>query len=285
MSRIHPTQTICYAKIGDIALEADFYRSIHNHQHKTIIYIHGGGLIYGTRNDLQFEYLQQFLENGYNILAIDYPLCPEAKIDTILNSCEKALDWFISNATSVLQLKSNDYILFGRSSGGFLANYLTARYEGEKPLKLISLYSYFSLEHPKLMEPNKHYQSFPAIPLPVVKRSIQSAPLTKGSIQKRYSIYVYYRQRGCWIASLVDSLSSLKQYSLSDKELAGFPPTFLSASNDDQDVPPEITSHLAGIIPEAKCYQVRNLVHDFDRDTKLAESKILYNSIIDWLSL
>ncbi len=285
MSGIQPTQTICYGKIGDLALEADFYKSIHNHQHKTIIYIHGGGLIYGTRDDLPFEYLQQFLENGYNIFAIDYPLCPEVKIDMVLNSCKKALDWFINNAASALLLNSNDYFLFGRSSGGFLANYLTARYDGKKPLKLISLYSYFSLEHPKLIKPNKHYQSFPEIPLHVVERSIQSAPLTKGSIQKRYSIYVHYRQKGRWVASLIDSLSSLKQYSLSDKELASFPPTFLSASDDDQDVPPEITSHLAGIIPGAKCYQVHKLVHDFDRDTKLAESKILYNSIIDWLPL
>ncbi|MGC5326412.1 alpha/beta hydrolase [Brevibacillus sp. SYSU BS000544] len=282
---LKPTQTIFYGEIEGALLEADFYQSIDHHRHKTIIYIHGGGLIYGSRDDLPKEYVKLFLENGYNFLAIDYPLCPESKLNDILHSCEQALDWFTNHAVRELNLHSNEYILFGRSSGGFLSNYLTARYKGKKPLKLISLYSYFSLEHPGLSLPNPHYQSLTAIPAQIVERSIQANPLTSGSIHKRYSIYMYYRQKGEWISNLLDSGSSAGNYSLSDDELAKFPPTFLAVSNHDQDVPPEMTYHLAKVIPQTMCYKVSNQVHDFDRDTQKTESSILYQSIIHWLSL
>ncbi len=40
--------TIKYGKIQTLALEATFIRSKTNRKEKTIIYIHGGGLVYGT---------------------------------------------------------------------------------------------------------------------------------------------------------------------------------------------------------------------------------------------
>ncbi|TKK88936.1 alpha/beta hydrolase, partial [Enterococcus faecalis] len=49
-----------------------------------VVYLHGGGMIYGTKSDLPEELKELFTSNGYTVLALDYLLAPNTKIDHIL---------------------------------------------------------------------------------------------------------------------------------------------------------------------------------------------------------
>lgn len=124
MEKIEATKTIIYATIDDQPLEGDFYKATGELKHKTILYYHGGGLIYGTRKDLPNQYLNQFLEAGYHVLAFDYPLTPESSFAQMISKVEESLQWFLEKGEEMLPIKTTDYILFGRSAGAYLANYL-----------------------------------------------------------------------------------------------------------------------------------------------------------------
>ena len=49
-----------------------------------IVYIHGGGPLCGNAKDLPELHKERLTDEGYAILAIDYPLAPQVKIDDIL---------------------------------------------------------------------------------------------------------------------------------------------------------------------------------------------------------
>lgn len=274
------TKTITYDIILDVELKGDFFTAKGKRKEKTIIYFHGGGLVYGSRNDLPHDYVNLFLENGYDFFAIDYPLYPETDIQNILNHCMSSIQWFLKNGIDVLGLKSTDYILFGRSSGGFITNYLTAFFSGKKPNKLISLYSYFDLNDYGLTGPNSHYIGISPIPSATVKRLIQSKPLSCGRLENRYMIYVYLRQKGLWFKGLENTHCDL---TIPEECFEKFPPTFLSASTKDKDVPYSQSEKMNQLIKDSYLFTVDENIHDFDREYNSPVSKRLYEQIIKWL--
>ena len=79
----------------NIKLNMTLYKSKKDRKNITIIYFHGGGLLYGVRDDLPKIYVNQFLDSGYDLLLLDYPLAPESNIDTILSSSLDEVYYFI----------------------------------------------------------------------------------------------------------------------------------------------------------------------------------------------
>lgn len=273
-------KTITYDIILDVELKGDFFIAKGKRKEKTIIYFHGGGLVYGSRNDLPYDYINLFLENGYDFLAIDYPLYPETEIQVILDYCMSSLKWFLKNGNEVLGLKSTDYILFGRSSGGFIANYLTAFFDEKKPCRLISLYSYFNLNDYNLTGPNSYYKELTAIPETSIKRLIENNPLSSARLEKRYMLYVYLRQNGLWFKGIENNDCKI---TIPKECLAKFPKTFLSASTNDKDVPYSQSEQMHKLINQSQLFTVDENIHDFDREYTRPNSKKLYEEIIKWL--
>jgi acetyl esterase len=280
MSLLPTPKTVIYDRILNIDLHADYYAAKEPRKNKTIIYFHGGGLVYGSRSDLPSQYLELFLNSGYDFFTIDYPLYPETAVDDILRYCSSALDWFIDNGKTLLGLSSTDYILFGRSSGGYIVNYLTAHFERNRPLKLISLYSYFDLRDEKLMNPNSYFLKYPMVTQNMIQNIIQKIPISTGKLEKRYLIYVYLRQKGIWLSSENDVRARL---TISEETISKFPPTFLTASSTDTDVPYEQSLRMHKLIANSVFYPVSNEQHDYDKNYKNPVAIELYNKIIDWL--
>lgn len=276
--------TIQYGEINGIPLEATFIKAEKNRKDTLIFYIHGGGLVYGHRMDLPDVYINLFLENGYDFFTIDYPLAPETKLDEIASCTSQAVDWFLKNAPSVFGIQSTDYVLFGRSSGAYLCLLLNKGYLGKRPKAIISFYGYPSLMNGLLKSPNHYYMKFPKLQYQMILKLIADHPIVYGNIEKRFTLYVYYRQTGKWVYSLINEKDSLADFSLTEEELKQLPPTFLTASTADQDVPYQITENMSKVIPVNELFTVHNLEHDYDRATNLPESQELYGRVIKFLN-
>lgn len=267
-----------------LTLESTFYRSTTASKKQTIIYLHGGGLIWGNRNDLPIDYIHQFLDNGYHFLAIDYPLAPETSLPEIYTYAVKAIEWFCERFDDVLHLASNDYSLFGRSAGAYLALLLGNDHSLPCPPKrIISFYGYHSVQEPFYLSPSKQYQKYPAIPESLINQMIQKKPLVSGPLETRYAIYIYCRQTGKWLDMVMPSKSNRQSFSLSDDELKQLPPTFIAQSKTDQDVPYEIGVHLANTIARTQFFSVEDLDHDFDKDPQNPIATQAYEAVIEWL--
>ena len=56
-----------------------------------ILYFHGGGLLYGSREDLPRRHIDTLTRAGYIIISYDYPLAPAARLDTIMGDVRRSL--------------------------------------------------------------------------------------------------------------------------------------------------------------------------------------------------
>lgn len=268
-----------------IKLTMNLYRASKNRKNITILYFHGGGLLYGQRDDLPSVYLNKFLDSGYDFLALDYPLAPESNLNSILKSAYEETTYFIEKYKEVFELKNKEYVFFGRSAGAYLCFMLTnmlINNEKLTPSAIISLYGYARLDEVQFHTQNKYYCKFPSISDESIKKIILDKPITYAPLDLRFSLYVKARQEGKWIGYLCND-EDPKRYSLSETELNKFPPTILSAATLDPDVPFKISKSLSKLIPNSKLITIYDEVHDFDRDIKKDHGVKAYIAILEWL--
>lgn len=258
-----------------------------------VFYLHGGGLLYGERDDLPSPYPRMFNDAGYTLICADYPLAPEADISEIMASAEKSFRSTVAKAVSEGEL--DGYFLFGRSSGAYLS-FLLARAIAQdpalpQPLGILDFYGYYDLSDKAFSEPAKAYATLPEVSRAQVDRIAPAgtpAP-TSGPKPLRYSLYVYARQHeGAWLRMCgIDGSSpdhSAEAWSLSASDIAALPPLFIAASSGDEDVPFRISKTLWRAAPNAKMKTVYYLPHDFDRDISNPAGKEAYTEAISWMN-
>ncbi len=269
----------------NITLYADLHRAKTNRKNVTIIYFHGGGLLYGVRDDLPELYINTFLNAGYDFLALDYLLAPESKLDQIIKSASDMLCFYLQNTDSVFKLKNTKYVLFGRSAGAYLCFMLCDRLIKSKsllPTAIVSLYGYTRLDEVQFNTPSKHYNKLASIPVESIEKIISDAPVTYGLMDSRFSLYIKARQEGTWAKYLCGSTDPAN-YSLNDEILASFPPTILAAATLDPDVPYRMSKSLLKLIPNSHLITIYGETHDFDREVHNESGRVTYDEIIEWL--
>lgn len=277
--------TFSFITEDKIQLTMNLYRAKDNRKNVTIIYFHGGGLLYGVSDDLPEIYINKFLDSGYDFLSFDYPLAPEAKLSLILKSAYEEILYYLDNKQDIFGLENNDYILFGRSAGAYLSFMMCNMLINNDilmPKAIISLYGYTRIDEMQFNVPSKHYNKLAQVPEESIKKILSAAPVTYGPINLRFSLYIKARQEGTWVKYLCNEENPAK-YSIEDESLKYFPPTILAASTLDPDVPFKASKLLSRIIPESHLITIYGEVHDFDRDTNNSIGISVYDEIVNWL--
>lgn len=268
-------QTIQLNKYTNVQLKATHYES-RSPLNGTILYLHGGGLEFGQRDDLPLPYLQQFSDAGYQVITLDYLLAPESKLDTILSVLKESIDTLKTKLT----LTPNLYLM-GRSAGSYLG-YLLLR-DGLFVQAFIDLYGYAELNHSEFRLPAKFYTAFPAVPPMQAQALVQSTPLVTGKMKDRYPLYVSSRQFGTWLSQILPSIREAQDYSLTPNDLEQLPPTLLLHSRFDPDIPLSAAHLITKNHPNSELITIDRHEHDFDRIVT-PETQSYYQSIIDFLA-
>ncbi|WP_430611302.1 alpha/beta hydrolase [Enterococcus sp. DIV0876] len=273
------TQNFIFGYDQQTPLKATLFRA--KHVKGTILYFHGGGFLYGYRNDLPKSYLQLFLTSGYSIFTFDYPLAPEASLMRIYQSTQKALQWFLHEGWQHSGLGNKDYVLFGRSAGGYLVSLLTATQPQAYQIGLIRFYGYQQILNQAFFTPSPYYQRFPTIPPLEVQELIQSVPLTEGSLATRFPLYLSARQFGNWHTYL-GKRNELRYLDQQLQNFKHYPPTFLAHCQEDPDVPIQASKTFAESLPCVKTEWLSDSAHDFDRQQN-PTADYCYQKLIEWL--
>lgn len=276
-------EVFTYSQKDGLTLHASFYRStVKELQNKTIIYFHGGGLIWGDRNDLPKDYIQLFLQNGFHFLTLDYRLAPETKLDGIYQDIQDGLHWFHNEFSKTLRLNSSTFILFGRSAGAYLA-FLAAKDKSlPKAVALIIFYGYSSIRESFYLRPSPHYLKFPKVTLKTKNSLVSNQAISSGNIESRYAIYIYCRQNGTWLNELFEDIyGDLSYFSLTKDELTKLPPTFITHSQTDHDVPYSVALRHKDMIPNNHFFYIQQADHDFD--TTISLGLEVYQNVIRFL--
>ena len=88
---------------------------------KAFIYIHGGGLEAGSKDDA--KYFAPFLaERGIATFSVDYRMYPTARYPDFIEDCAKSVLWVKSNIENYG--KCTDIFIGGSSAGGYISQML-----------------------------------------------------------------------------------------------------------------------------------------------------------------
>lgn len=264
-------------------LQAHFYQPTTAEMKTVILYFHGGGFVYGNRDDLPGEYIDMLTAAGIGLVAVDYPLAPETKFPVILDVTNKVTAWFVNQFLSDHQLET--YFILGRSAGSYLAlaSGIYTEHLSIRPTGILALYGYFNLNDATFNLPNRHYLQYPKVSEQIIKAQIKTEPLFNTPDKNRYLVYVAARQTGDWLNLFLADSDQKSAYSLDKTKLKELPPLFLSAAVNDPDVPVRQSRQLANLHSDATLYLVDLDAHDFDRTHLETHGKELYTQMISWM--
>ena len=275
--------TIPVNVIDGLQLYGTFYRPCEKEVYRgTILYFHGGGMIFGHREDLPQPYISLLTENGYGLLALDYLLAPESKLPAIMKGMSESIEWFIQKGSTALNLDHSDYYLMGRSAGGYLALY-HAVHATAKPRGVIAFYGYYTLNDASFNVPSRYALQYPQVSDQMMDSLIANQSITSEPSKQRYLLYLATRQRGNWIPFISGNQQQSKNYDLTKEQLATLPPTFITAASQDPDVPVRQSKMLHKFIPESELHLVESAEHDFDRTQVDELGMEIYSKLVQWL--
>ena len=105
----------------DVYFNKDSARA--NRKLPVIVWTHGGGLISGSKNHLS-NYCKMLASRGYVTISIDYTVAPEKKYPTPIRQLNQALEYISSNSDKLNADTSS--IFLGGDSGGSMISAATA---------------------------------------------------------------------------------------------------------------------------------------------------------------
>ncbi len=242
----------------------------------SILYFHGGGFLYGSREDLPELHIETITKAGYAILSYDYPLAPAATLEVIHKDVCDSVQNYLANAATYVGSQL-PYFLWGRSAGAYLC--LIAAYKGDffvSPRGILSYYGYGFLCDNWFNTPSAYYRSLPMVPWSCMD-NIGSEIETEGPLETHYMRYVHARQTGSWKDMFFKDRDKFLYLNYSLRLCDKLPcPLFCAHSTNDTDVPYE------------ECFEMQKKyrpdmfvastdLHDFDRltDTKVAQDLLV----------
>jgi acetyl esterase/lipase len=239
------TSTFIYKTVGRCELHLDVHTTPGHPPMPAVLWIHGGGMILGSRRMLPAGQAQRYLEAGFAIIAVDYRLAPESNLRSILADLEDAYSW-IQNHGKLMGIDPDRIALVGHSAGGYLAIF-GGTYLTPTPKAIVSLYGYGDISAEWALEPNQPYRESGLIPAETARQNIGTEIISQSSVEARLPYYLYCRQTGTWVREILGSEfdSDLRTYCPIHAITPDYPPTLLLHGDQDIDVPVSETFHLA----------------------------------------
>ena len=247
-----------------------------------ILYFHGGGLLYGHKEDLPEGHLIKLTEAGYVIIAYDYPLAPTAKLPMILDDVRDSIHHYIDHAEDYCGQKL-PYFLWGRSAGAYLCLIAAAYgYFETPPAGILSYYGYGFLCDHWFQTPSAYYKTLPPVDASCLSH-LPSGYETNGDLNTHYSIYVYARQTGKWFSLLYEGREKYFYLDYTLRTCQSLPcPLFAAHATNDTDVPfDEFRELITRYNP--RTFIAACNVHDFDREADNQFTPRLLDATIDFL--
>lgn len=230
--------TYVYKRIGDCSVKADIYFNDAKDA-PVIVFIHGGALIWGSREDINPRQVELYREAGFSVVSIDYRLAPETALNSIIEDVQDAIEWICSEGKSKFGLNSDKLAVVGSSAGGYLS--LVAGMLSDKPKAIVSLYGYGDILGDWYSKPSEFYCQQTGITREEALHCVGDKILSEGKVE-RFNYYLYCRQHGIWpqevsgydiITDRYKLIELCPAYNVSKK----CPPTLLLHGDIDTDVP------------------------------------------------
>src|SRR5262245_48022052 len=148
-------QTFTYKTVKKLEIKADVYREDDDKKRSVVVWIHGGALINGHREQVPKRLKDDALKAGYIFVSIDYRLAPESKLPDVVADVADALKWVHEKGPKLFNVNADRIAVAGGSAGGYLA--LTTGHRAKpRPVAIVSYWGYGDLVGPWYSKPSPH---------------------------------------------------------------------------------------------------------------------------------
>jgi acetyl esterase/lipase len=285
--------TYTYKTVAGCQVKADVYESSGGGPSvPTIVYIHGGALITGSRSAINTEQLALYLDASYCVVSIDYRLAPETKLPGIIEDVTDAVQWVAESGPKLFSADRERIAVVGHSAGGYLA--LLSGVLFPSIIKaVVSFYGYGDLVGSWYSEPDPFYCSQPRV-RPDEFEGIEDGPEISETHAARRGdrFYLYCRQQGLWPEKVggrhpVQDAAFFVPYCPIQNVSSEYPPTLLLHGDKDTDVPYEQSKLMAEVFTqhdvEHEFITIPNGGHGFDRDMENPIVRDAFRSVLSFL--
>jgi acetyl esterase/lipase len=243
---------VCPTTAGH-ALEVDVIGGDTSMLRPCVMWIHGGGLIFGSRTiSPRPFFIETLIDLGFVIVSVDHRLAPEVKLAEIVDDVGELWRWLHDEGPSRFGAEPGRICIAGASAGAYLS--LLAGYKFlPKPRAIASLWGFGDITATWEAEPSKHYLKAPMVSRSDAWASLRLTSVPTASGEDRSLFYLYCRQQGLWLPevtghALPDQLAWLRQFCPLYHIEQDFPPTVLVHGRDDSDVPASESDNLAATL-------------------------------------
>jgi acetyl esterase/lipase len=243
---------ICPTSSGH-SLEVDVLGGDSSSLRPCVMWIHGGGLIFGSRKMSPRPFLAEALiDRGFVIASVDHRLAPEVKLEEIVADVGSLWQWMHDSGPGLFGADPRRICAAGASAGAYLS--LIAGYKMHpKPRAVASLWGFGDITAPWEADPSDHYLKAPLVARSDALASLSLTPMPTANGEDRSTFYLYCRQQGVWLQevtghALPAGKHYLDQYCPLRHIDERFPPTILVHGLDDSDVPASESDSLAVVL-------------------------------------
>jgi acetyl esterase/lipase len=249
-------QTFIYKVADGCEIKADVFGADAAALKPAIVWIHGGGLIFGSRrNSPRPGLLAALLSAGTVVVSIDYRLAPETKLPEIYGDVRDAWHW-VYDQGQALGIDTDRMAMAGGSAGGYLS--LISGYALQpRPRALASLFGFSDITLDWEAKPSAHYRQFPLVTAEAAWAAVGKVPMSEPTADRdRSEFYVHCRQHGRWLEHVAGRDPEREprwfdMYCPVRNVTPAFPPTLLIHGTDDTDVPAQESKNMVAALARA----------------------------------
>jgi acetyl esterase/lipase len=255
-------KTFAYKTIDGKSLEVDVIGGQSGERRPCVMWIHGGGLIFGSRTiSPRPSFARALIERGFVVVSVDHRLAPETKLPQIMEDIADVWQWIHESGSDLFGADPLRVCTAGASAGAYLA-LMTGYMVSPRPRAIASFWGFGDITAPWEAEPSSHYCAAPLVTRSDAIASLSLTPVPNADGADRSLFYLYCRQQGLWLPevtghSLPHDLEWFSKYCPSRNISTGFPPTVLVHGRDDTDVPVTESDTLADRL------RVKGVHHEF----------------------
>ena len=134
--QLYEEHVFVYKVVKGHEIKANIFIPKTRHKHAVVVYFHGGGFIFGNRDEgLEIALRDKLLAHDYAVVSADYRLSPETKLAETIEDAGDVVTWLEEDGAKQYQIDIDNIAVAGGSAGGYLA--LTTGYNVNPPPKAI----------------------------------------------------------------------------------------------------------------------------------------------------